>query len=59
MDKLYSYYLHWNPYTEKWNAVPRDKASEYLNGMLTDKEVLKDKDLDVLIEKIIKNEKKE
>jgi hypothetical protein len=26
--------LHYNIYTEKWHAVPKDKIVEYLNGVL-------------------------
>ena len=49
MDKLYSYYLHYNPYTGYWNAVLRDKSNEYLNGRLTENEVLKSKDINDII----------
>lgn len=54
MKELYDYYLHYNPYTGLWNAVKRDKSNEYLNGMLTSKEVKSDKDLNVLINLIKK-----
>lgn len=53
MNELYDYFLHYNPYTGYWNAVKRDQSNQYLNGGLTDKEVKKDKDINVLI-KLIK-----
>lgn len=53
MHELYDYFLHYNSYTGYWNAVKRDQANQYLNGKLTDKEVKKDKDINVLI-KLIK-----
>ena len=52
MDKLYGYYLHYNPYTGYWNAVKRDKSVEYLNGTLGSKDVLKNKDVNELINTI-------
>jgi len=55
---LYSYYLHFNPYTEYWNAVPRDKSVEYLNGRLGGNDVIKNKDITVLINQITKTPSK-
>jgi hypothetical protein len=52
MDSLYDYYLHYNPYTGLWNAVKRDLANQYLNGLLSDKEVIRHKDIDGLIKVI-------
>ena len=49
MDKLYDYYLHFNHYTDYWNAVKRDKSINYLNGTLSEEEVLKSKDINDLI----------
>lgn len=49
MKELYSYYLHYNPYTEYWNAVPRDKSVEYLNGTLGGNDVIKHKNINDLI----------
>lgn len=46
---LYSYYMHYNPYTGLWNAVPRDKAVDYLNGKLGGNDVIKNKDINTLI----------
>jgi len=52
MDKLYDYYLHYNPYTGYWNAVKRSIANQYLNGTLTNKEIIRDTDVNKLIEKL-------
>jgi len=46
---LYSYYLHFNPYTGYWNAVPRDKSVDYLNGRLGGNDVIKHKNITTLI----------
>ena len=46
---LYDYYIHFNPYTEYWNAVKRDKAVDYLNGKLGPNDVLKHKNINDLI----------
>ena len=29
---IYSVVFHFNIYTAKWNCIPRDRYSEYLNG---------------------------
>lgn len=34
MDKLYSYFLHYNPYTELWAAVPTNEVNKYLSGKM-------------------------
>ncbi len=52
MNNLYDYFLHYNPYTKKWNAVKREIANQYLNGTLTDKEVIRDSDINILIKTI-------
>jgi hypothetical protein len=49
MDKLYDIYFHFNIYKKEWNAVPRDKAVDYLNGNLKAEDVLKNKDINNLI----------
>lgn len=33
MDKLYNYVFHYNHYTKKWAAIPREKYKDYMNGM--------------------------
>ncbi len=48
-QELYSWYLHYNTYTGYWNAVNRDKASQYLNGTLGANDVIKHKNIDDLI----------
>ena len=50
MENLYDYFLHYNIYTEEWNAILRTECSTYLNSDST--EILKDKNLDTLIEQI-------
>ena len=50
MENLYDYFLHYNIYTEEWNAILRTGYNTYLNGGKT--EVIKDKDIKGLIEKI-------
>jgi hypothetical protein len=52
MNELYSYYLHYNPFTEYWCAVKRDKSVEYLNGTLKEEDVLKNKNVNNLIKYI-------
>lgn len=32
MDKLYNYLFHYNPNTENWYAIPRDKYNDYWNN---------------------------
>lgn len=54
MDNLYDYYFHFNNLTGYWNAVKRDKSNQYLNGTLSDEDVLKSKNIDDLIKYIVK-----
>lgn len=51
---LYDYYLHYNPYTGYWNAVKRDKAVNYLNGRLGANDVVKHKNIEILIDYLTK-----
>ena len=39
-DKLYLYFIHYNHYTNTWNAVKRDKSNQYLNGDLDKEDLL-------------------
>jgi len=55
MQKVYNYVFHYNPHTETWNAIPRDKYQEYWSNKGV-KEVLKSKELKVLTELINKGE---
>lgn len=48
-DELYDYYFHYNIYTKEWNAFKRDIANQYLNGTLTDVQVMKAKNIDDLV----------
>ena len=31
-ENLYDYVLHYNPYKDRWYAIPRDKYNEYWNS---------------------------
>ena len=57
MDNLYDYFLHYNVYTENWNAVKRNVSNQYLNGTLPVGKVIKNKDVNKLIEIIVKLKK--
>ena len=59
MDNLYDYFIHYNPYTKYWNAVPRELAIHYLNGEVDETEVIKSKSSDDLIRYITKLDKDE
>jgi len=50
MEKLYDYFLHYNIYTEEWNAILRDETNKYMNE--NDIVIFSDKDVNKLIEKI-------
>ncbi len=56
-DVLYNYILHFNSYTGYWNAVTRDNHIEYLNGTLKEDDILKNKDVGILIDYIVKTGK--
>jgi hypothetical protein len=51
MENLYDYFLHYNIYTEEWNAILRTEYNLYLNNT-SQIEVITDKDINGLIEKI-------
>ena len=51
MENLYDYFLHYNIYTEEWNAILRDESNQYMGG-IKDVAVFTDKDINKLIEKI-------
>ncbi len=51
MENLYDYFLHYNIYTEEWNAILRTEYNLYLNNN-SKIEVISDKDINGLIEKI-------
>ena len=55
MDNLWDWYLHYNIYTEYWCAVKRSVSNEYMNGTLSENEVLKNKDVNNLIKYISKH----
>ncbi len=51
MENLYDYFLHYNIYTEEWNAILREESNQYMGGV-KDVIVFTDKDINKLIEKI-------
>ena len=51
MENLYDYFLHYNIYTEEWNAILRNESNQYMGGV-KDAVVFTDKDINKLIEKI-------
>jgi hypothetical protein len=51
MENLYDYFLHYNIYTEEWNAILRTEYNQYLNSGCK-AEIISDKTIDGLITKI-------
>jgi len=51
MENLYDYFLHYNIYTEEWNAILRTESNQYMGGV-KDVVLFTDKDINKLIEKI-------
>lgn len=51
MENLYDYFLHYNIYTEEWNAILRNESNQYMGGT-KDVVVFTNKDINKLIEKI-------
>jgi hypothetical protein len=37
---LYGYLIHYNPFTDKWAAVPRGKEVAYFNGEAKEDETI-------------------
>jgi len=56
MDNLYDYVFHYSPYTELWNAIPRDIYNDYWshNEFIG---VLRAKDINVIIDLVQKGPK--
>ena len=43
-DKIYDWVFHYNIYTNTWNAIPREKYSEYwndnkINGVISSRKI--------------------
>jgi hypothetical protein len=55
LENLYNYVLHFNPYNNTWNAVPRDKYNEYWSKQNVDG-VISSSKLETLVELITKGE---
>ena len=51
---LWDYGFFYNPYNEYWNAVKREKISDFFNGELKQNEILKNKRINVLVEYILR-----
>lgn len=49
MENLYDYFLHYNIYTEEWNAILREESNKYMSGKDS---IISDKDINKLVEKI-------
>lgn len=57
MENLYDYVFHFNPFTGFWSAMDRSLQSDYFNGKIKEKDILKNKDINVLVSFIAKGEK--
>lgn len=53
--EIYDYVFHYNPHTELWSAIPRDRYVEYWNDR-DSIDVLKSKEIRVLIELVNRGE---
>lgn len=53
---MYNYVFHYNPYTELWNAIPRELYNQYWNDAKIEG-VLSSKRLDVLYSLLTEIEK--
>lgn len=52
MENLHDFYLHFNVYTNEWNALLRNEANLYMNGSDKESTVFSDTSIDKLILKI-------
>lgn len=50
---IYNYMFHYNIYNEQWNAIPREKITEYWNNVNCP-DVIKHKDFNTLMKIIEK-----
>lgn len=57
-EYMFDYLFHYNPYTQVWSAFKREHKEKYFNGDLTDKDLLKSKDINTLFGFLIKNKEK-
>jgi len=49
VNKIYDWVFHYNIYTKTWNAIPREKYSEYWNNNKVDG-VISSRKIETLIE---------
>lgn len=54
-ESLYDYVLHYNPFMDRWSAIPRDKYNEYWSSKNVDG-VLSSSKFETLIELISKGD---
>lgn len=54
---LWDYGFFYNPYVELWCAVKRNKIVGFFNGTLKQDEILKNKNINVIVNYIIEIEK--
>jgi hypothetical protein len=55
MENLYDFLFHYNSFTKQWNAIPREKISEYWNNRKTEG-VLSSSSINTLMELITKGD---
>jgi hypothetical protein len=56
IENLYDYVLHFNPYNNTWNAIPRDKYNEYWSNHKGVDGVISSSKFETLIELITKGD---
>lgn len=56
MEELHNWLFHYNPYTGLWSAFKREQVSDYFNGKLVTKDLLRSKSQKTLEELIITHE---
>ena len=52
MENLHDFYLHYNVYTNEWNAFLRNETNLYMNDTNKESVVFSNSDINKLIEKI-------
>lgn len=54
MENLYDYLFHYNSFNKEWNAYKRELNKAYFNGTTNENDILKNKDINILINFIVK-----
>ena len=52
---LYDWMFHYNPYTKKWAAIPKDLKNEYFTNYKHPR-IIRSSSIDTLVELLIKTE---